>query len=438
MASLVLAWVQPALANNATNLLGYSAAAQGMAGAASVSVLDTSLINTNPASLFLLPDSLDRDPQSSIKGGFGSFDVGVLVPLLHHTDVFNNDRDGENDPFIALQGGVALRFKALPDFTFALGIFSQSGLGTDFRRLNTAFGTRDDLTSYERFIKLQSGISYKVTEDLSVGVGPYLGYSDLMLHLFPRTSVPGFAGIEIGSECTKNFGLGEPGGDCPWTVVAGAKVGLTYRVTPEFTVGAVYTSAGNFGYHDGQAMLDFSFAGLGRVRYSDVSVSGITHPQNVQVGLAYRPTPRWLLALDLTWHDWSVFEDFTFKLRQPNKPGAPTVVNLKVIQDWRDQYVVAVGAAYQIIQDVLTVRGGYNYSNNPQKDKNFVPVIQVPWEHHITAGVGYTAGHLEFDAGFVYAFEKKITYTNQAQPFGPNAVDRPEGYSINLAVGYRF
>ena len=55
VACLLLASGQPALATNATNLLGYSAAAQGMAGAASVSVLDTQLINTNPASLTASP-----------------------------------------------------------------------------------------------------------------------------------------------------------------------------------------------------------------------------------------------------------------------------------------------------------------------------------------------------------------------------------------------
>src|SRR5947208_9280102 len=195
VACLLLVSAQPALATNATNLLGYSAAAQGMAGAASVSVLDTQLINTNPASLFLLPDGKDRDPDSAILGGVGNFTLGVIQPYLHHTDSFGNSRESENNPLIGIHGGIALRFRELPRVTFGLGVFSQSGLGSDFRGLRTAFGTRDDVSAFERFVKLQSAVTVQLTDNLAIGGGPYLGYSDLSLHLFPRTSAPGFAGL---------------------------------------------------------------------------------------------------------------------------------------------------------------------------------------------------------------------------------------------------
>jgi long-chain fatty acid transport protein len=427
-----------ASATNATNLLGYSAAAQGMAGAASVSVLDTQLINTNPASLFLLPDGKDRDPDSAIAGGIGNFTLGVLQPYTHHTDVFGNSREGENNPFLALHGGIALRFRELPRLTFGLGIFSQSGLGSDFRGLRTAFGTRDDVSSFERFVKLQSAVSVQLTDNLAIGAGPYLGYSDLTLHLFPKTSAPGFAGLAIGDRCSRNFGLGEPGSDCPWSLVVGAKAGITYRVTPTVTVGAAYTSPAAFDYKHGTADVNFTAAGLGRVKY-DVSVGGITHAQSVQAGVAWRPAPRWLLALDFTWHDWSVFEDFTIHLRHPNKAGAPQKIDIETSTDWRDQYVVAVGIAYEIVQDVVTVRAGYNHANNQQPSRTFSPTVQVPFEHHVTAGVGYRASrHLELDLGFVYAFEKKVTYTNPQLPFGPNATEAPSGFSVDLTVGYRF
>jgi long-chain fatty acid transport protein len=436
--ALALGPAGTALATNATNLLGYSAAAQGMAGAASVSVLDTSLINTNPASLFLLPDGKDRDPQSSISGGIASFNLGVLQAYLHHTDGFGNSRESEDNPFIAIHGGAAVRFRDLPRLTFGLGVFSQSGLGTDFRGLKTAFGTRDDVSSYERFVKLQTAVSYQVTDNLAIGAGPYLGYSDLTLHLFPNTSAPpAFLGLAIGDRCSRNFGLGEPGSDCPWSLAVGAKVGVTYRVTPELTVGAAYTSPATFDYQNGTADVNLTPLGLGRVRY-DVSVSGIAHPQNVQTGVAFRPTSRWLLAMDLTWHNWSVFERFMIHLRDPSKAGAPARLDIQQRENWHDQYVLALGAAYEVVRDMVIVRGGYNLANNPNPAQHFSPAIQVPFEHHLTAGAGYRAGHLELDAGFIYGFEKKVTYTNQQLPFGPSATEAPSGFSIDVTVGYRF
>jgi long-chain fatty acid transport protein len=437
-ASLLLALTGTARATNATNLLGYSAAASGMAGAASVSVLDTSLINTNPASLFLLPDGTDRDPQSAISGGIGNFTLGVLQPYLHHTDAFGNSRESENNPFIAIQGGAALRFREIPRLTIGLGVFSQSGLGADFRGLRTAFGTRDDVSSYERFVKLQSAVSYELLDGWSVGIGPYLGYSDLSLHLFPRTSAPGFAGLTIGDRCSRNYGLGEPGSDCPWSLAGGVKVGTAWRVTPIFTVGVAYTSPAEFHYRNGTADVNLSVAGLGRVKY-DVSVTGVSHPQNVQLGFALRPTPRLVLAMDLTWHDWSAFEEYKIHLRNPNSPLAPARLDLQQNANWRDQYVLALGAAYELVPRVFTVRGGYNYANNPSPSATFNPAIQVPFEHHLTAGAGYRmGGHWELDAGFIWGFENKITYTNQQLPFGPNATERPSGFSVDVTVGYRF
>src|ERR1043166_5391451 len=431
IASLLLASVQPALATNATNLLGYSAASQGMGGSGSAGLLDISIINTNPATLSLIPDNKDRDPQSAISGGVAGFNLGVLQPYLHHTDAFGNDREGENNPFIAMHGGAAFRLRALPRLTFGLGLFSQSGLGSEFRGLRTVFGTRDEVTSYERFVKLQSAVSYQVTENLSIAAGPYLGYSDLTLQVFPRTGAPPvFAGLAIGDRCARNFGVGEPGSDCPWPVVAGAKVGATYRVTPQVTVGVAYTSPGEFDYRHGTANVNFTGGASGRVRY-DVEVDGITHPQFVQGGLAYRPTPRWLLALDVSWHDWSVFEEFTIHLRNPSRAGAPAKIDIVTPEHWRDQYVVAIGAAYEVVRDMITLRGGYNYANNPSPSATFGPAIQVPFEHHVTAGAGYRTGPVELDLGFIYAFEKKVTYTNNSMPFGPNATEKPSGFSVD-------
>jgi len=438
--TLVLAAATPARATNVTNFPRYSAAALGMGGAASVSVLDTSLINTNPASLSLLPNSTDRPADSAILGGIGSLDVGVLQPFFHHKDAFGTDRDGENQPYLALQTGLALRFKELPRLTFGLGLFSQSGLGTEFRGFRTAFGTRDELSSYERFVKLQSAISYEIVDGLSVGIGPWLGYSDLTLHFFPRTgAAPVFAGLAIGDRCSRNYGVGEPGSDCPWSVAAGVKVGATWKITPTFTAGVAYTSPAEFRYDHGRANVTFTNAGrASRVGY-DVAVTGISHPQNVQMGFAYRGIPRLVLAMDLTWHDWSAFEEFTIKLRNPDTPGAPSRIDLRNDQSWRDQFVIALGAAYEIVPDLFTVRGGYNYANNPIPAQHFNPAIQVPFQHHLTAGAGYKLGkHWEVDTAFVWGFENKITYTNQQLPFGQNATDRPSGYTVDVTVGYRF
>ncbi len=446
-AGVALSGRPPAWATNATNIAGgFSAAATGMAGADSVGVLDTSLINTNPASLALLPDP--EGAGGLLSAAILDATVGVLQPFLRHEDVFDNDKDGENEPIVVLDGGGAWRFRSLPRLTWGLGLFSQGGLGTDFRDLNTAFGTRDDVSSYLRYVKLAAAATYRVTDAIAVGVAPHVGYSDLTLRLFPGTSsngpdgTPGtaddFAGIDIPDRCSRNQGLGAPGGTCPWDVVFGVKVGAVVRLSPQVTVGVVYTSPVDFHYHDGTIRLNLSNVGLGPVEY-DAEVDGFTWPQSVEAGLAVRPTPRLLLALDAAWHNWEAFDAVTIRATNPRQAGAPRDVRIRLQADWRDQWVVAVGGAYDMIPAVLTLRAGYNFGNNPVPARTMSPPVQVIYEHHVAAGVGYRmTEHWRVDVGFDYAFANGITYTNRQLPFGPNAKDTASGFSAVLTLGYRY
>ena len=447
-AALLLGSAGPALATNATNLTGSSAASSAMGGADAASFLDTSAINSNPATLSLLPAPADRDPASLFSAGRLDMSLGVLGPFLHHEDAFGNSRDGENDPFLVLHGGGVARLRGLPQLTFGLGMFSQGGLGTDFRRLNTAFGTVDDVSSYLRYVKLAAAVSWQATEALAIGIAPHVGYSDLSLRLFPRTSslgadgTPGtaddFFGIDMSDCCSRNFGLGEPGGTCPWDVVGGVKVGAVYQLSPTVTIGVSYTSPVDFHYRDGRMRLDLSSVGLGRVQY-DVDVEGFTWPQSVEAGIAVRPTPRLLLGLDVAWHNWSAFDTLTIRGRNPSQPLAPAEVKIPIQADWHDQWVVSAGIAYDLVPEVFTVRGGYNFGNNQIPARTFTPAAQVVYEHHLSAGVGYRPGrHVQMDVAFTYALENRVTYTNTGMPFGLDAVDSPAGLQVDLTLGYRF
>jgi long-chain fatty acid transport protein len=275
-----------------------------------------------------------------------------------------------------------------------------------------------------------------------------VGYSDVHFRLFPKTSSNGadgvagtaddFAGVDMSNECARNWGLGVPGGTCPWDVVFGVRAGAVFKVSPTVTIGAVYNSPVQFNYRDGRMKLNFSNVGLGRVEY-DSAVDGFKWPQSVEAGIAWRPTPRWLLGLDFAWHDWSTFNRLVITASNPDTPGAPARVRIPVEFDWHDQWVVSVGAAYEVVPDVLTLRGGYNFGNNQVPDRTLSPTVCVIYEHHLTAGAGYRPGrNLQLDLAFAYTLENKVTYTNRGQPFGANAVSAPAGLHVDLTLGYRF
>src|SRR5215831_16081053 len=142
-----------ALANNGPQFIGFSAESTALAGSGHVAVADTSAINTNPAALSL------------IQGTRLDVTAGVLQAFLHHSDVFgNNDVAGQNNVFALGNLGAATRLASVPGLTVGAGIFTQGGFGSDYRNLMTAFGTRDEASSFFRYLKFAIGVSYDVTE----------------------------------------------------------------------------------------------------------------------------------------------------------------------------------------------------------------------------------------------------------------------------------
>lgn len=416
---------------NGPQVIGFSAASNALGGSGLVAVADTSALNMNPAALSLLRESrLDVTPV-------------VVDPILEHKDVFSNDVEGQRSPFMFGNLGFAMPSRSIKGLTYGFGVFSQGGFGTDFRNLNTAFGTQDGTSSFLRYVRFAAGASYKVTKSLSIGITPYLGYSDFSVRLFPGTSAPGFAGFGIKDTCARNLGFGSLGGDCPSDLVYGAKIGAMYEVSPELRFGIAYTTPVSFDYDDGKGTLNFSSVGLGLVDY-DVKADGFKWAQQLDFSMAAQATDDLLLALTVSWINWDAVNNFTITATNPTNPLAPSNVTLVIPLEWQDQAVVAAGLSYTLwekpnIEDQFVIRLGYNYSNNPIPNETLSPLTPLIVEHRLSGGIGYRfTPHWSLDASTLYGLSNSVTYTNPSLPFGPNAVERAQAYFVYLTLGYRF
>ncbi|HKC92822.1 MAG TPA: outer membrane protein transport protein [Nitrospira sp.] len=426
---------------NGPQFIGFSAESTALVGSGHVAVADTSSINTNPAAMSLIEGT--------------RFDVtaGFIQAFLHHSDVFgNNNVAGENNVYAIGNLGAATRLASVPGLTIGAGIFTQGGFGSDYENLRTAFGTRDDASSFFRYLKFAIGLSYEATDKLSFGIAPSVGYSDVSLRLFPGTSVfpspglpNGFAGFNIRDSCARNGGLGPLGGDCPYDVVFSVKFGAMYRALPWLTIGATYTSPVSFNHTGGQATLNFSSFGLGLVNY-DARVTGIKWPQQVDVSMAAKPTEQFTVTMTTSWLNWSTINNIDITATNPSNPLAPSQVTLTIPFNWKDQVVIALGFSYSVMQesswknkDRLVLRAGYNYSNNPIPKETLSPLWPLINEHHFAAGVGFRfTERWSYDFTGLYAPKNSVTYTNPSLPFGPNATESISGYQISNTVSYRF
>lgn len=226
-----------------------------------------------------------------------------------------------------------------------------------------------------------------------MGASLYAGYATLKYDFFPNT-------------------IGHTVKDLTSFTFSG-RFGVNYLINDKWSVGATYTSESAIDFDGGELTQNFG-PGLGKVKYGDVKMDGFTWPRQVEAGVAYRATPKLLLAMDLSWINWSsAIKTVTVTATNPDNPSAPAELPIPFEMDWDDQFVVAIGAEYELTES-FKVRAGYNYGNTPVSNVNLSPIFPALVEHHATAGFTYTWTNWDFDFAYEHAFTN--TETNDGDP----------------------
>lgn len=407
-------------ATNGINLIGFGGESIGMAGADIAVARDTTALNTNPAGLYQI-DNKRLDLYNAISHAIE----------LTHSDMFGNDKEKiDNDFMIFGDLGYAQKLQNKP-ITLGIGVFAQGGIGVDYGKLNTAFGTQDDLSTIFRILRITPGFSWQLNDNLAIGASAVITYADLEQEFFPNTSVLNpmdpslsFFGIDI---------------EDAYTIEPGFKVGLMYELSEKTKLGISYTSETELDLEDGEADVNLSALGLGIVKYDEVKASGIDQPQELGVGLSHQFNEKLLLSFEFNWINWEqAISRSRLVIEDPENPAAPARLVQEADINWRDQYVMSVGAEYKL-NDKIILRGGYNYARNPIPRRSISPILGPTNEHHITAGFEYKINDRWSAITTVeYVPNDKNTYTNTQQPFGANTESEAEFITLHSLLSRRW
>ena len=409
----------PAHPTNGLNMIGFGAESVAMGGADLAVARDTSAMNTNPA-------GIARIPGSALDGY-----AAIAYPLsVAHRDQFGNDVEVSNR-WAYLGGGGFTRRLGDGSWTGGIGFFAQGGAGNVYKNVATAFGTTDEMSSLFRIGKVTPSVAYRVDESLTLGVSLQVVYADIQQKLFPETSFFDPADPAhpfFGSEVKEMNGFG-----------FGAKLGALYKVNDRVTLGAVYTTKMNLALDGGTVVANLSSVGLGKVTYRDARIDGMALPEEVGVGVSVRPVQPLLVAVKVAWIDWSgALETSTLRVENPDNPGAPPTLALPSTLNWRDQYVFAIGIAYDLTEKAI-LRAGYNYGRNPIPANSLNPLLAAITEHHATCGAGYAfSPKWQMSGAVEYAFNNAVTYDNPELPFGPGAEEENESIAAHVMLSTRW
>jgi long-chain fatty acid transport protein len=358
--------VAPAYATNGINLIGFGAESTLMGGADVAVARDTSALNTNPAGLTQI--------KAPLADMFGSM---LRTTDLVHKDSLGNEEHASNR-YTFLAGGGYARPIENTECTAGVGLFAQGGAGGVFDNINTPFGGRDDLSSLFGIAKIIPGIGCEVNDKLSVGASLNIVYASIEQDFFANTSFSAgpvnFAGYKLEDAAALRTGF---------------KLGAQYRVTPALTLAATYTEKTELPMTGGSMVADFSAQGLGKVKYSDATVKGFALPREVALGVAFKPTDDWLISFKLNWLNWDdAINTVTVRGSHSNNALAPAEYKLVQSGDWKDQWVIATGIAYNW-DDRTTLYAGHNYGQNPIPRQNSSPLLAGILEHHLTFGAAH-------------------------------------------------
>jgi long-chain fatty acid transport protein len=365
-----------------------------------------SALGVNPAGLSLL-----KSP--TLNAGFTA-----AVPTGHFTSKTGDEGTLQSRFGIGPDAAFGLPVGASP-VSFGLGVIPEAGLSAHWHYADppgglggkTSYGFQNDHSEL-LLLRPAAGVGIAVSRWFSIGGSLGYSYNENQLQTpYIFQSQPALRGAKTLLDLdTSGWGLN-------------GSVGMLIRPTDDFQIGLSYqtptdvdsrgSASGNVG-----AQLDALGGGFARRDFHYDAEVDTKFPQKISDGISWKFQPKWRLALQVDWIDWSdAFDVLPVKLTRGNNADLNGLVGANRLEDdiplqWRDQMVYRAGVEYSLTE-AFCLRCGYAYGRSPVPNETLTPLTAAIPAHTLTAGAGYSWRWLQVDFG--YQWELPLTrYVNQS------------------------
>ena len=303
---------------------------------------------------------------------------------------------------------------------------------------------------------IQPTLSYKITDRLSIGVGLQLAWGNVNLsralmsagdlqrigaefeNFLPLlASVPSNVISDADKQAMQEMVASMKNAEVPPAYArlegnahmrVGFNVGIMYDVCDQVTVGLSYRSKIKMRVKEGEASLNYAnrriedlftnmedlLAKYGPMlnQLLGVTVPNISIPKydegsfraelplpsNTTLGVSYRPTDRWELALDLQYVGWNAYDSLNVHFNEAELGIAP----IKAEKNYKNSMTYRIGASYKTT-DRLVLRAGVYYDQSPIRKKLYNPETPGMNKLGLSAGLTFEPYKgLQFDVAFLY------------------------------------
>lgn len=359
----------------------------------------------NPSAIYYNPAGITQLEGHNFRAGV--YTIG-LMPT--YTSPSGGSYDNEDVWHAVPSIFYAYTPKKLP-LSFGLGVYSPYGLGVEWPQ-DTGFRSvvMEGSMSY---MTLNPVVAWKIIPSLSVAAGPTFNYGklDLRQGLLP---VPGKDYFQFEGDGTDvGFNLG-----VRWQPIEQLAFGVSYRsqTTLDFD--------GNTTMFPGATM----FPGYGYMAAS----AQVPYPQNLIMGVSYRPTPDWNFEFNADYTDWSRLDSVTVQQSLAVPP---------LLMYWDPCFYYEFGAT-RYLKNGWRVSAGYIFNENAMPTKTYSPLIADMDRHFFSLGVGHQGKHWSFDVA--YQFGWGPTRTVEGSTPSMFTGQSPDGdyefvsHAVAVTVGLKF
>lgn len=337
----------------------------GLANAGSaVMASDPSILMTNPAGI------------SQLAGTQINFNAQLILGDVSFS------RDNANT-FGGNEGGNALKYLPGSSFFISHQLDDRSSIGFGmYGNFGLALDYDDDWAG--RYFTQESAIigvsfqptyAYKITDDLSVGLGPRFMLGYFRTEVAVNNNVLGLGNAEDGQLRYK---------DTDWGT--GANVGVLYNLNERTKLGLAWTSKIKLKFEDKPELKKITNPllrlALNRLDADQLNVD-MSVPQTVTTSVSYQLDPQWTLLGSLGWQDWSDFGKVGVEVDTGLGSTSRTAQ-----RQYKDTWHASIGAQHQINPKLRWNVGlGYDSSAVDDKDRTVDNPMNEAWR--LATGVGY-------------------------------------------------
>jgi long-chain fatty acid transport protein len=327
-------------------------------------------------------------------------------------------------------------------FTVGIGINAPFGLATDYG--STWVGRYHAIESDMMTININPSVSYKVNDRLSVGAGVSAQYIKATLSnaidfgtLDAAGLLPGVPKGALHLVPQMADGFAELEGD-NWGI--GFNLGLLYEISPATRFGLAYRSRVK---HTLSGTVDFSNVptALGGVFKHDTISADITLPDTLSASISHQISPEWTVMGDVTWTNWSLFNELRVNFDSPALAPRPTVTTT----NWKDSFRYSAGVTYTPKSSWI-YRLGLAYDQTPIRSAEYrTPRIPDGSRFWTALGLGYKVSErMTLDFAYAHLFvsdpqiAKSVTNPEDATRGGLTGSYDAHVNIVSAQLNYRF